>query len=233
MKRRTVIVDDDPLWRLNLKVLCGKCEEIDVIGEAETVKKAANLINETKPDLVFLDIDLAGGQNGFDILPLLENRPSIVFVTSHAEYAIKAFEMNALHYLLKPPTLLQLKEVLLRLPESSLENDTPVLLKEKHRQVVMRLGDIIAVQSCGDYTNVHVRQAQPFCVHKTLKQWSQELPDEAYSRLDRFTIVRRSDILGVDRDKATGEHTLTLRDLPHLPVSASAARAATHLLGSQ
>lgn len=230
-KRTAILVDDDPLWRLSLKALCEKCEEIEVIGEAETVKQGCKLINEMKPDLVFLDVDLGGGQSGFDIPPLLCVRPSIVFVTSHSEYALKAFEIHALHYLLKPCTVDQLRSVLVRLPENADDADEVFVLKERDRKCVVRAVDLLAIVAQGDYTLVHVAgAARPCCVHKSMKHWRDALSAYPFVALDRSVIVRSDAIKEIATGSGGKGAVLTIRDMGQLKVGKSAARRAVQVL---
>jgi two-component system LytT family response regulator len=232
MKKRVVIVDDTPLWRMNLRALLSQCEEVEVVGEADTPRRAAKLINELHPDLVFLDIELGGGRSGFDVLPLLQVNPSIVFVTSHAEYALKAFDCRALHYLLKPATLEQLREVIDRLPDVADREDKPYLLKDGKRTQLIQTRDIVAITSSGDYTDVHIREENTYCVHKTLKQWDADLPDQDFVRLDRSIIVRCNDVTGVELNADKQASRILLCNNLSLNVSKTAAKTAEKLLSN-
>ena len=106
---RVVIVDDQAIERFNMKVLFRHCPNVEVVGECDSIAAAAELINQSKPDAVFLDIEM-GYSTGFDLLPLLHAETHIVFVTLHNKYALRAFEVNALDYLLKPVNLERLQD---------------------------------------------------------------------------------------------------------------------------
>jgi two-component system, LytTR family, response regulator len=231
LNTRALIVDDEALCRMNLKALCAQCAGVEVVAEADTVAKAAAAVRKYSPDVVFLDIDLRGGQSGFDLpAQLAGTPPRIVFVTSHREHALEAFGLNALHYLVKPVALGMLKEALARLPAQNDPQDAPVLLKEASRQCVVKLRDVLAVRSSGDYTDVYLGAANVWCVHKTLKQWRDELPAGAFVALGRFLIVNRNEIQGLSKD-ATGEGaTLQIGNSLHLELSKSAAKAAAAIL---
>src|SRR5436190_3988118 len=101
MPVRTIIVDDEELARERLRSLLSKEKEIEIIGEAGDGKSAVALIDKEKPDLVFLDVQMPE-LNGFEVLQNLSHQPNVVFVTAHDEFALKAFDVHAVDYLLKP-----------------------------------------------------------------------------------------------------------------------------------
>jgi len=98
---KTIIIDDERLARKELQNLLGKYEDIDIVTECSNAEEGAAAIKAVNPDLIFLDINMPG-KNGFELLEDLESVPKVVFVTAYDEYAIRAFEVNALDYLLKP-----------------------------------------------------------------------------------------------------------------------------------
>jgi two-component system, NtrC family, sensor kinase len=190
-------------------------------GEAEKEEMLRGIRNTAKSCLGYVE----------DVLDFVRGAPPrIVFVTSHREHALEAFGLNALHYLVKPVALGMLKEALARLPAQNDPQDAPVLLKEASRQCVVKLRDVLAVRSSGDYTDVYLGAANVWCVHKTLKQWRDELPAGAFVALGRFLIVNRNEIQGLSKD-ATGEGaTLQIGNSLHLELSKSAAKAAAAIL---
>jgi two-component system LytT family response regulator len=103
VKIRTLIIDDEPLARKRVEQLLASAEEFQVIGEARNVAEAVSACLELRPDLVFLDVEMPDG-SGFDALEKLsaENMPAVVFVTAYDQYTIKAFDVYAVDYLLKP-----------------------------------------------------------------------------------------------------------------------------------
>src|SRR5512133_1127119 len=100
-KLKAIIVDDERLARVNLRNLLEHHPEIEVVGEAGSCKSAIESISFYKPQLIFLDIQLSG-ETGFDLLEMIDNSIKVIFVTAYDEYAIRAFEVNAVDYLLKP-----------------------------------------------------------------------------------------------------------------------------------
>lgn len=104
MKLNAIVVDDEDLARKNLTMLLNEfCEDIEVIGDAGNIEQAKEMIESEKPDVVFLDIRMPSGSEGFDLLEQIENRDFlVVFVTAFKDYALRAFNANAIHYVLKP-----------------------------------------------------------------------------------------------------------------------------------
>jgi len=111
---KTILIDDERLAREELKLLLNKYDEIDIIDEAKNGEEGISKIKELKPDLIFLDISMPG-INGFEMLKKLDEIPKVIFVTAYDEYAIKAFEVNALDYILKPVDPIRLSEAIQKL----------------------------------------------------------------------------------------------------------------------
>lgn len=126
MKFKTIIVEDEIHSLERLKSLLENFEKIEIIGEAQDGETAVKLINATKPDLIFLDIELPE-YNGFEVLEKLEKKPNVIFVTSYNEYAIKAFEENAIDYILKPTSKERLKKSINRIKEDDSESTNNLL----------------------------------------------------------------------------------------------------------
>ena len=114
---KAVIIDDERLARVELRRLLAPFKEIDIAGEAVNVEDALNKISELNPDLIFLDIQMPG-KNGFELLEELDSVPKVVFTTAYDEYALKAFEYNALDYLLKPIEPKRLEEAIKKIIET-------------------------------------------------------------------------------------------------------------------
>ncbi len=142
---RTIIVDDEALARRGLKHRLNNVDDVDIVAEARNGREALKTIRDLQPDLVFLDIQMPG-MGGFEVLAELgqENMPAIVFVTAFNEYAIKAFEANALDYLLKPIEDSRLNEALLRVRENL---DQKQALK--HKKSLLRLVSNMTGESVG------------------------------------------------------------------------------------
>lgn len=150
---KTIIVDDEALARRGLKLRLNKVDDLAIVAEARNGREALKAIRELQPDLVFLDIQMPG-MGGFEVLAELqqENMPAIVFVTAFNEYAIKAFEANALDYLLKPIEDSRLHEALIRVRENL---DQKHALK--HKKSLLRLVSDITGENVGSMRELSAR----------------------------------------------------------------------------
>ena len=194
--RRVVIVDDERLARSELRSLLAEHPELEIVGEADSVSAAADVIAREKPDVVLLDIQL-GAETGFDLLELIEPEPAIIFVTAYERHALRAFEVNALDYLLKPVMPERLAAALERLeaprpevaPAGPLDYEDRLLLRLDDHLAFLRVDAIKYVEAAGDYSYVHTSDGKRRLVHKPLKEWENRLPDNYFLRIHRSTIV--------------------------------------------
>ncbi|UCC85357.1 MAG: response regulator transcription factor [Gemmatimonadota bacterium] len=194
--RTAVIVDDERLARRELGSLLEAHPEVRIVGEADSVASAADLINREEPDVVFLDIQLVG-ETGFDLLERLEAEPAIVFVTAYEQHAIRAFEVNALDYLLKPVTPERLAAALEKLPRPGsgppavepLDYQDRLFLRLDDRLMFLRVDAIKYITAAADYSYLHTADGRRRLVHKPLKEWEARLPANYFLRIHRSTIV--------------------------------------------
>jgi two-component system LytT family response regulator len=151
---KALIIDDERLARLELRRLLAEHPEIEIVGEAATGEEALALIPRLAPDLLFLDIQMPG-MTGFDLLEHVEDLPQVIFTTAYDEYAIKAFEVNALDYLLKPIPPARLAGALAKVrPRSGKPRLEQVFVREGERCWIVRMADIFLLESEGNYTRV-------------------------------------------------------------------------------
>lgn len=193
-----IVVDDERLARRELKQLLeeGHGHQLQVVGEAATVQEAATQARLHDPDIVFLDIHLAG-ESGFDLLPLLDHTVTVVFVTAFDRYAIRAFEVNALDYLLKPVAPQRLATTLARLHQPAApEPATQVLtcndrlfLRLDDRMVFLRVRDVVAILAAGDDSVLLLADGRQARARKSLREWVDRLPESDFVRIHRSTIV--------------------------------------------
>jgi two-component system, LytTR family, response regulator len=207
---RAVIVDDSDMDRFNLRVLLRRCPGVNVVAEAADIDGASETIQREKPDVVFLDIQMPGG-SGFDVLERLPEAPHIIFVTAFDHYAIKAFEVNALDYLLKPILLDRLRAALARLPADDpnppppphvtrpLTQDELLFVRSGHRQFFIPVAQVSAVCAEGDCSQLHVAGAAPRPVRRRMAEWAEVLPADLFLRVDRSLIVNRTMVRGIER----------------------------------
>lgn len=208
MKKITaLIVEDSRLARNEIRELLKEHPEIEVVGEAENVDKAYELIRHHFPDLLFLDINMPE-KSGFDLLEMLDEVPMTIFTTAYDEYAIRSFEYNALDYLLKPisPRRLgmALEKVRDRLaeqnrrevPESRLTENSQIFIKDGERCWLVRTGEIRLFEIVGNYTRVFFEGERPL-LYKSLQQVEEKLPEASFFRANRQQIVNINFIAGV------------------------------------
>jgi two-component system LytT family response regulator len=202
---RALIVDDERLARKELRSLLKDHPTIEVLGEAETVEQAINLIQAQEPELVFLDIQMPG-ESGFGLLEKTAADFKVIFVTAFDEYAIRAFEVNALDYLLKPINPDRLARALDRLanqtnsPASEKATSTAQLLRKleyedrlfievDERSRFVQIKTIVCISAAGDYSEIVTSDGQKALVMKSLKEWEERLPDKQFTRVHRSTII--------------------------------------------
>ncbi len=197
-KIMALIVDDERLARNSLKKKLEKFPEIEVIGEADGIALAVREIRSLNPEVLFLDIQLADG-NGFDLLNKIDFAGKIIFVTAYDEFAIRAFEINAVDYLLKPISLQRLQTAITRLQSndpiqfhamnSRLKYDDRLLVMIGHSMHFIKISMIATVTACRDYTLVKTTDGQEYLVSKTMMEWEERLPDQHFCRISRTLIV--------------------------------------------
>ena len=208
---KTLIVDDERLARQELKNLLSSVDHIEIIGEAANSDEAADIIEDQKPDLVFLDIQMPG-KDGFELLEELTFVPKVVFVTAYDEYAIKAFEVNALDYLVKPVNPDRLKEAINKVKESieleeqkagkkleaaELTGDDQVFLKDGDKCWFVALKDIRMFESDGNYVKVYFHKFRPL-IHKSLNSLEEKLDSREFFRASRKYIINLKWVEGIE-----------------------------------
>ena len=173
------------------------CEQLQVVGDAATVREAAALLRVHDPDVVFLDIHLTG-ESGFDLLPLLDRSVTVVFVTAFDRYAIRAFEVNALDYLLKPVVPRRLASTLARLRRPAatdsaepptLDYDDRLFLRLDGHMAFVRVRDIVVLRAAGDNSVLHLADGRRARARKSLREWVDRLPERDFVRIHRSTVV--------------------------------------------
>ncbi|HEY8935990.1 MAG TPA: LytTR family DNA-binding domain-containing protein [Cyclobacteriaceae bacterium] len=206
---RALIVDDERLARKELMKLLEDHPMIEVIGEAVNADEANQMVNDLNPDLLFLDIQMPG-KTGFQLLEELDSVPFVVFTTAYDEFALKAFEVNALDYLLKPiqperlsETITKLSEkerakmVALRGPDKKLGLNDQVFVKDGDRCWFVGLSNVRMFESDGNYIKVYFDNNRPM-IHKSLNALDEKLDERAFFRASRKHIVNLSWVEGIE-----------------------------------
>lgn len=206
---RALIVDDERLARKELIKLLEDHPMIEVVGEAMNAEEAIQMVNDLNPDLLFLDIQMPG-KTGFQLLEELDAVPLVVFTTAYDEFALKAFEVNALDYLLKPiqperlvETISKLAEkeraktVATRGPEKKLGLNDQVFVKDGDRCWFVSLSNVRLFESDGNYIKVYFDNNRPM-IHKSLNALDEKLDERAFFRASRKHIVNLSWVEGIE-----------------------------------
>lgn len=205
---KTIIVEDSRLARNELKELVKRHPELEIIGEAENVDAAYVMINEMKPQLIFLDINMPG-KDGFELLEMLDDVPVTVFTTAFDEYAIKSFEYNALDYLLKPINEKRFGDAVQKIKDKinsdeetqvanhNLTEESQIFIKDGEKCWLVKISEIALFEIVGNYTRVYFRDCKPL-IYKSLNQIEERLPQNTFFRANRQQIINLKYIKSVD-----------------------------------
>jgi len=203
---KAIIIDDERLARAELRKLLSEFPEIEVIDEASNADEGIQKIENHNPDLIFLDIQMPG-KTGFDMLSELDHTPQVVFTTAYDEYALKAFEVNALDYLLKPVEPRRLADAIEKLRKTSgavnggsertthigennsiLSESDQVFVKDGERCSFVKLGEVRLFESVGNYAKVFFGTNKPLIL-KSLNALEERLDEKVFFRANRKHIV--------------------------------------------
>ena len=234
---KTLIIDDEPLARTLLKGYLDNIEGIKVVGEYGNGFDAYKAINKVKPDLIFLDIQMPK-LDGFELLELLDDTPQVIFVTAYDQYAVKAFESNAVDYLLKPFSRERLKVAISRAKklmhastksnviENLLNNRQPenhsvdrIAIKTGTRIKIIFTQEIQYLESQDDYVMIHTGHGK-YLKQKTLKFFESSLPSQEFIRIHRSYIVRTDFVEQIELYEKDG-YIIKLKNNQTIPVSKS------------
>ena len=236
---RALIIDDERLARSALRRLLRAHSEIKIIAEAANHDDAMRAIDKTSPDVLFLDVEMPGG-NGFALLEKLTDVPAVIFTTAYDEYAVRAFEVSALDYLLKPITperlaaaLGRAQRTLATLPkEPSNSQGTlalqQIFVRDGERCWIVRMTDIYLMESEGNYTRLYFSGNAPL-VFRSLTAIEQRLSSTTFFRANRSQIVNLGWITAVEND-IDGRLRISLRDGKQVEISRRQSRSLKELL---
>lgn len=206
---RVLLIEDSRLARAEMRRLLGACEGIEIVGEAGTADKAEQLISELQPDVLILDIQMPG-RDGFDLLASLDAAPPVIFCTAYSEFAVRAFERNALDYLVKPVSPERLGNAIERARQAIAQHKHEAgkrrdLLRLSDRVFVrdgencwfVRLGEVRLFEVDGSYSRIYFGSQRPL-IPKTLNYLESRLDPEAFFRASRQFIVNLNWVETVD-----------------------------------
>jgi two-component system LytT family response regulator len=206
---KALIIDDERLARLELRRLLAAHPEVEIAGEARSGDEALAMIAQLAPDLLFLDIQMPG-MTGFELLERLDDLPQVIFTTAYDAYAIQAFEVNALDYLMKPIAPARLATALGRVrAKSDRGRLEQVFVRDGERCWIVRLTDIYLMESEGNYTRLHFGSERPL-IRRSLNALEEQLDPAMFFRAGRAEIINLKWVEKVDI-AVTGGLTVTLR----------------------
>ncbi len=233
-KLRTIIVEDEELARSLMKSFLKNNDKIEIIAECENGFEGIKTINELKPDLVFLDIQMPK-ITGFEMLELLEYKPQIIFATAYDKYALKAFEFNAADYLLKPYSKERLFEAVDKVA-SKIESEGKisdvaekisnfpreefldrVVVKDRHKISIIPVDQIRYIESMDDYVMIYTKTGKHL-KQKTMKYFESALNPKDYTRIHRSYIVKVDEINEIQQYEKES-YIVILHDKTKLKVS--------------
>ncbi|GAA5040514.1 DNA-binding response regulator [Marivirga lumbricoides] len=196
---KALVIDDERLARKELMNLLAEYKDVEIVGEAVNAEEAEDLIDKLQPDLIFLDIQMPG-KTGFELLESLDRTPKVIFTTAYDEYALKAFEFNALDYLLKPIEPKRLGDSIEKIRKeihtvdevknnkSKLTINDQVFVKDGDNCWFVRLRDVRLFESDGNYIKVYFDKYKPM-IHKSLNALDERLDNKSFFRVSRKHII--------------------------------------------
>ncbi len=212
-----IIVDDDDTSRTALTQIAKQVDYLTVIKTCSNPLDAISTLKNEDIDLLFLDIEMPE-MNGMDMLKALDNRPHVILTTSHKEYALDAYDLNVIDYLVKPVTLPRFLKAMAKIKNSANNHDqvTPgqdfFFIKKDSVLTKVPVKDIFWIEALGDYITIHTKD-QRFILHATLKSLEGKLP------ANKFVRVHRSYIVQLDNVKKVEDTTIFINDVS-IPVGA-------------
>ena len=224
---KAFVVEDARLARQGLVRMLGAHAGIEVVGEADHPDTALPLIRAACPDVLFLDIQMAGA-NAFDLLAQLDTHPRIVFTTAHAEYAVRSFEFDTVDYLLKPVSAERLAQAVRKLEmralpappdavQAPLEAHSRIFIKDGDRAHMVPLASIRCFESCKNHVQVYFDQTHAY-VKKSLGSIEERLPRHLFFRVSRQHIVNLAAIAAIEEGMEAA-YILTLDNGKKLEIS--------------
>jgi two-component system LytT family response regulator len=256
MSVRVVIVDDEELARRGIRTRLQRSGDVEIVAECSNGREAIDAIRRASPDLVFLDVQMPG-KTGFDVVEAIgwDTFPHVIFVTAHDRYAIRAFEVNALDYLLKPIdderfdiAFRRARESLTRDRDSdfgrrlaAVIGDVPgksdgrtasrpdrIVVRSGGRVVFIKISEIDWVEAAGDYVTLHVGK-KSWLLRETITEMDRKLEPNGFTRIHRSTLVNLERV-GEMRALDNGEYRVLLRDGTELKLSRSYRHALQRLI---
>ena len=229
---RVILVDDEALARQGLRNLLTKQSGVQVVGEAECAEDALRMIERERPDGIFLDIRMPE-TDGFELLSSLKASPPVIFVTAYTEYAVRAFEVQAVDYLLKPVRPKRLTQAIRRLQavvdaggseQITYGMTDRICLRTPEKTLIVPLCDIIVLQAEKDFTWVTAAETPPLMICQSLGAYERNLPNPPFLRIDRSTIINLTHLHSLEISPTRGAHIFMEGASSSIPIGRAALR---------
>ena len=232
---KAIVVEDSRLAREGLVRMLAAFPEIEVVGQADHPDSALELVNATRPDVIFLDIHMPGA-TGFDLLAALDYLPQIIFTTAYSEYAIRSFDYNTVDYLLKPISHERLELAVRKLtaeekPEAArppLDIHSKIFVKDGERCHLVTLSSIRYIESCKNYVRIFFEDDKAY-IKKSLNNVEERLPPRYFFRANRQCIVNLQEIRSIEESISLG-YDVTMNDGKVIEISRRNAQELKDLL---
>jgi two-component system LytT family response regulator len=217
-KIKAIIVDDEPLSREKIRILASSNEQVEIIGEAKNVKEAISLVDKMKPDLVFLDINMPG-KSGIEFISELGDTPFVVFTTAYSDYAAEAFNLNAVHYLLKPFDQQKFNEAVARANERIFAKRSSNILqqmndviksevdkevyadripvKTENKIVLVPVNEVLFIEADKNYAIINLKD-KSYRMRITLNELEKRLSSDLFIRVHKSFILNKSFVLELE-----------------------------------
>ncbi|MDP4964810.1 MAG: LytTR family transcriptional regulator DNA-binding domain-containing protein [Salibacteraceae bacterium] len=237
---KTLLIDDEPLACAVVEEYLSAHPDFEIIGKCHDGFQGAKMIQELKPDLVFLDVQMPK-ISGLEMLELLDEIPSVIFTTAFEEYALKAFDANAVDYLLKPFSQERFDAALLRFKATNQHNKTQIeklvgaqavnriVLKDNGRIRIIPLEDVLVLEADDDYVKIKTAE-QTFMKKITLSHYENHLPETRFVRIHRSYMINVAEVTRIEPYEKTSHIAITKSGLK-LPVSKSGYQKLKEVLG--
>jgi two-component system LytT family response regulator len=232
---KAIIIDDEPLARLIVKEYLQSYKEIEIVTECGDGFEGLKAIQQYQPDLIFLDVQMPK-ITGFEMLELIDQPVAVIFTTAYDEYAIKAFEANAIDYLLKPfgkdrfdkaiqkfkeqqnsNKIKEIPEMLLQTAANSAAQSNRVVVKSGNKIKIIPAIDILYLEAADDYVKIHTKEGS-FLKNKTMSYFEDTLDPALFVRCHRSYIINVQEVTRIDQNEKDS-HIVLLRSGIKIPVS--------------
>lgn len=199
----TVIIEDSPIYLKVLEELVRENKDLELIASTTDFIEGKTILQTMIPDLILLDVEI-GDMTSFDLIPFINPQSRVIFVTSHIEYAVKAFEVSAIDYLVKPVTKQRLQQAIQRFKDSmegvgsngisddsdeKFSMDQRIMVAADDRYVLIEVSEIMYIEALGNYVQIYIGPEKRLVTYGSIKNWSNRLPEKFFFQIHRSTVI--------------------------------------------